>query len=556
MLFERKEIELLEGTIPKYERVKPGLISILKAHSETNLTNFLAYLFKGEDYPQLQEIFLQSFIDCINLDPHDDNFLHEMLDEGFDKIRVYPEYLTKSGKIDILIVKESSRQYERAAIIIENKLYHEFNNDLDDYFYSVCENMNVLPRNIAVVALTLKPLNHAFPNYMKSGKVLHLKLKKAIEDELGKNESIKNDRSANLLINEYLIHIEDLHLESTVYSNIKCYEFYSNNRITINSIVKKAEGMSFENFDLQNPVDKKILFELKKNIEDLVELKKNISTYASEAFNHYLTLTERKVQGPDYFRGRGLAFDAIRYKLDFQNTFNNDSQILLEVWLDGKFLADHNINIKDISFQSILNSNEIKIPDLTNLVWFKIHTDTFEIDDEILNKILREKIEHQWGKLESKLSESIATSLIFKFNNIVLIFFDNLKGFNHKIIDNGNVFQFAYSTTEAFFQYSVKYSPPDLIEIILYVENTFWEDVEIKFLPQKGFTKFTQAQSYQIPELNDEQLGGNNRNYDALLKKSYRIKSLDEVEALFENEKPVWTEVEKSLVQIIESSIS
>jgi len=553
MIFNEKEIGLLNEGIPKYERIKPGFISILKAHSETNLTNFLTYLFKGEDYPQLQEIFLQSFIDCINLDHSDDNFLNEMLDDGFKDIKVYPEYQTKFGKIDILIVKESGRKSKRIAIIIENKLYHELNNDFDDYFLSVCNDLDIFPKNIAVVALSLKPFNYAFPNYMKHGKVLHSELKEAILKELGINGSIKKNRSAQFFVNEYIKHIEDLYLERAVYSNEKCIKFYRQNRKLINSILIKAIGMSFGEFEKGGPSDKRELFDFQQKIGHLSQMKNSVNNYALESFNHYLTLTERKVQGPGYFRGRGLAFDAIRYKLDFQNYFNNEDQISLEVWLNGKFLSDRGIDIKDISFQSAFNSIGVTLTDVIDNGWFKIHTGAFDIDNKNLTNIFRDKIDIQWDELETTLSLSIAKNLNSNFNEIVISFLDDQRGFEYKIIEDGKAVQFAYTTTMAFYQYCIKYTPPDLIEIILYVENSAWEDIERVISHKKGFIKFTQAQSYQIPELKDEQLGGYNRNYDALLKKSYRIKNFDEVKNLFIGEKPIWTEVEVEITKIIEN---
>lgn len=552
MLFEKREIELLKGFIPKYERVKPGLISILKAHSETNLTNLLAYILKGEDYPLLREIFLQSLVDCIDLDPHDDNFIQEMFDDGYTDINVYSEYQTMSGRIDILIVKESNKQSERAAIIIENKLYHGLHNDFDDYCYSVCKDMNILSKNLAVVALTLKPFDFAFPNYIKSGKIIHSDLKEAVEKELGRNGSIKNERDVIFLANEYLTHIEDLYLNRALYSYEKCFKFYSDNRKTINSIVEKVKELDFDKFEIQSSTDKKILFELKRSIEYLIQLQQNVSLYASESFNHYLKLTERNVQGPEYFRGRGLTFEAIRYKLDFIDHFNSEKAIEFEVWLNCSFLADLSIDINDSIFEKTLSRLSVRLPVSMEKNWVKIHRGALEIDDEILTKILRENIDNQWGELESNLSDAIAKSFINKFNDIVFKFIKSHTGFEYNIIEDGNAVQFAYSTTEAFYQYSIKYSPPDLIEIILYVENTLWEKVENAILTENGFTKFTQIQSYQIPELHDEQLGGDNRNYDALLKKSYRIKSLAEVENLLNLEKPIWSEIEVNIKNVIE----
>ena len=554
MMFKNEEIKLLNGSIPKYERVKPSFVSILKAHSETNLTNFLAYLLKGEDFPQLQEIFLQALIDCIVLGPHDDNFLKEMLDEGYAKINVYSEYQTKFGRIDILIVKESDRQSERSAIIVENKLYHELNNDFDDYFYSVCENENILPKNVAVTVLSLKSFQRAFPNYMKTSKVLHKELKIAIEEELNKKRSLLNDKSASLLIYEYLMHIDDLYLERAIYSNEKSFEFYFNNKSVINSIVKKVEGLSFGDFESKDFPVKKMLYDLRDKIRQTSQLQKDIIRYATDSFNHYIILTERAVQGKDYFRGGGLAYAAIRYKLNFKNHFIREAQIELEVWLNGSFLSKNNITISESKFQTVLSSLSVSLPvEQSNTAWYKISTDYYEIDSSILMNILLETIESKWGAFEIILAESIQDNLIQNFNQQVTGFL-NQKGFDSKLIEDGKAVQFAWSTTERFYQYSIKLSPPDLIEIILFVENTFWKNINEKLLTQEGFIKFTEVQSYRIKELEHEGLFSESLNYDAILKKSYRIDSLDDVLPLLTIEKPIWAEVENKIVEIIGNS--
>ncbi|RZJ99948.1 MAG: hypothetical protein EOO43_25470, partial [Flavobacterium sp.] len=173
MLFNKEEINLLDEAIPVFEKIKPSLVSVLKAHSETNLSNLLAYILKGEDYPQLQELCLPVLIEKIDLGPNDSDILNDIIDDGYKNVKIYTEYPTKFGRIDILIVKEDEISWRRRALIIENKLYHNLQNDLDDYFYSVSKREDIPPGKIAVVALSLKPFNSAFPSFMKSGKITH-----------------------------------------------------------------------------------------------------------------------------------------------------------------------------------------------------------------------------------------------------------------------------------------------------------------------------------------------------------------------------------------------
>ena len=150
------------------------------------------------------------------------------------------------------------------------------------------------------------------------------------------------------------------------------------------------------------------------------------------------------------------------------------------------------------------------------------------------------------------LSESTNKGLIQQFNQLVIGFLNVQSGFASEINPADSSVNFSYSTTDTFLQYSIKHSPPDLVEIILYVENNCWEKVKKKLTTLKEFIAFDKVQSYRITEIKKEQLGGENRNYDALLKKSYRIKSLNEVVDLFNLEKPIWTSIEVKILKILD----
>lgn len=60
--------DLIPGEIPTPKPIHPSLISILRAHSEINLSNLLAYFFKGIYNPKLQDVFLTALIDSIDIE--------------------------------------------------------------------------------------------------------------------------------------------------------------------------------------------------------------------------------------------------------------------------------------------------------------------------------------------------------------------------------------------------------------------------------------------------------------------------------------------------------
>ena len=302
--------------------------------------------------------------------------------------------------------------------------------------------------------------------------------------------------------------------------------------------------------------NKKFLFEHRTKLEELIELHKDICNSANDYFIHYTKITDRNVQGKDYFRGRGLSYDVIRYKLDFQSHFINDSPIDFVVYLNDKELQEHNIDLSSPEIEEILKKLNISksIKPIKNN-WFEIYKENLEIDKTILNSILKDKIDKQWGELEDVLIVKIKDSLIDKFNQIAIAFLKD-KGLEYEIKDEIVRFiAFSNSTTDMFVRYSLKFSPPDLIEIILYVNNSSWDSISDEIKTDRGFIHFSEKQSYRIPELKSDFMVGEPHNYDALLKKSFRIKSLEELTPFLELEREKWIEKEKEIMNIIEKDL-
>ena len=116
--------KLLTLSIPKLDDVENGFLEIInKPHHENIVSNFYAYYLDKRNKTKFSSIFLDSLIELIS-QRTDKKLL-------LTNYEVKTEIKTESGKrIDIAIVDYNSNY----CIIIENKIYHQLNNDLTDYW--------------------------------------------------------------------------------------------------------------------------------------------------------------------------------------------------------------------------------------------------------------------------------------------------------------------------------------------------------------------------------------------------------------------------------------
>jgi len=114
--------------VPKIKKRAKTFLGISKQPNYENVcSNIYAFFFDIQEEHNLRDLFLKSLIQIISLKTKTGySFFYE------SRIDVETEYTTKKNKrIDILL----STQEE--AIIIENKIYHVLNNDLEDYWDSI-----------------------------------------------------------------------------------------------------------------------------------------------------------------------------------------------------------------------------------------------------------------------------------------------------------------------------------------------------------------------------------------------------------------------------------
>ncbi len=116
--------KLLTLNIPEVEEPENGFLEIIsKSHHENIISSIYAYYLDRENGSGYSSIFLNSIIELAS------NKLNRKIE--ITDYEVHTELRTKSGKrIDIAIADHKNR----TAILIENKIYHKLNNDLEDYW--------------------------------------------------------------------------------------------------------------------------------------------------------------------------------------------------------------------------------------------------------------------------------------------------------------------------------------------------------------------------------------------------------------------------------------
>lgn len=113
------------NVIPKIKKRPKTFLGIAKQpHYENVMSNIYAFYFNVDEVHGMQDLFINSLLEIIN----ESKLRDQKKVAAISDFEVSTEVSTKkNGRIDILLSSEDH------AIIIENKVYHTLNNNLEDY---------------------------------------------------------------------------------------------------------------------------------------------------------------------------------------------------------------------------------------------------------------------------------------------------------------------------------------------------------------------------------------------------------------------------------------
>lgn len=180
-------------------------------HSENTWSNIYAYFLDEKESGTISLTFIRSL----------ENIIFQKTGKmiRLSKCRVSREVKTiKGNRIDLLIHASDH------SIIIENKVYHNLVNDLDDYWLSVDGNDDCKTG----IVLTLSNILTNNPHYIN---ITHLEWMLEVERKLAESEQKMNIRTS-LLLKDFINNIKQVSNKM----NENNLRFYLKNRVQINSI--------------------------------------------------------------------------------------------------------------------------------------------------------------------------------------------------------------------------------------------------------------------------------------------------------------------------------
>lgn len=343
---------LNQNIIPKIKKRPKTFLGIAKQpHYENVMSNIYAFYFNISEVHGMHDLFINSLLELIN----ETKFGAQKKVNEITDFNVNTEVSTKkNGRIDILLYSNDH------AIIIENKVYHTLNNDLEDYWSSTKVTDNLEENKIGIV-LTLNKLNVTHPHFIN---ITHLEFQKRIIQNLGNYLMEAKDK--------YVVFLKDFYQNTLNMSksemDSKELKFYFDNQAKIlevknfhfavrehiynqveqacelvneelNLLTSKGEGnkrlrfyLSPKNKNLMITVFFEQLLTVEKRLVLIVEMKndllKNKERYKTISFSE----REESLIKPDFYENKNTSwchFAVNHYVLD-ENQVVNLSQFIVE----------------------------------------------------------------------------------------------------------------------------------------------------------------------------------------------------------------------------------
>lgn len=207
-----------EVEIPKVKKRPKTFLGIAKMpHYENVISNIYAFYFQPEEVHGMRDLFISSLLDLVK--QSEIGATKDFSD--FITFDVATEHVTKKrGRIDILLSNDTH------AIIIENKIYHTLNNDLNDYWDSI--HLSSDDKKVGVV-LTLKKTPTKNSNYIN---ITHLEFMQAVMKNLGHFMLDAREK--------YIVYLKDLYQNIVNMSKsnleVKDLKFYFSNQKQIHEV--------------------------------------------------------------------------------------------------------------------------------------------------------------------------------------------------------------------------------------------------------------------------------------------------------------------------------
>lgn len=254
MDLESLQLFLNENSIPEIKSKPKTFLGIARQpHYENVMSNIYAFFFDVDEEHGFGDLFISSFLQLINakVGPEKKTFT---MSSGFTPRLEYGT--KKGGRIDLLLYGGDE------AVIIENKVYHTLNNDLEDYWGTILSEGKYARENMRGIVLSMYPISNI--NHPEFVNITHLDFLQAVKDNLDIYQMKANEK--------YIVFLNDFYQNtlnlSNAYMEKENIGFYLDHMIQINQAVIlkqeikefainkiEAAGHALEDVDMRPPRD-------------------------------------------------------------------------------------------------------------------------------------------------------------------------------------------------------------------------------------------------------------------------------------------------------------
>ena len=340
------------NVIPKIKKRPKTFLGIAKQpHYENVMSNIYAFYFNVDEVHGMEDLFINSLLEIVK-----ESKLGTLkkVAEITDFEVVTEVYTKKNGRIDILLSSDDH------AIIIENKVYHTLNNNLEDYWNSTKVTDNKEENKIGIV-LSLNKLNVTHGHFIN---ITHVELLKRVIQNMGNYLMAAKDKYVVFLKDFYhntlnmsksemdskelkfyfdnqtkILEVKDFYfaVRNHIYNQVEAIV----NLIDEDLILVKSKGESNKRLRFfLSPRNKNLMFTVffeklltpERGLVLIVELKnellRNKEQYKTIAF----TAEEESTIKPVFFTDKNpnwCHFAVVRYQLN-ENEVSNLSQFIVE----------------------------------------------------------------------------------------------------------------------------------------------------------------------------------------------------------------------------------
>jgi len=346
-------------TIKKHPKTFLGISE--QPHYENVWSNIYAFYFRDYEEHGFKNLFIKSLIDIYNEETQNKFQLSSNLEANTE----VPT--NQNGRIDILLSNSED------AIIIENKVYHHLNNNLDDYWETINQ------KNKIGIILSLKKIPKNYIINQSFISITHLELMQRVMLNLYLYISEANDK--------YIIFLKDFYqniLNITKPMDENIIDFFYKNRSEIKLIT-----------DIKNNFVSYVVSEVENaglNVNEELTLYKN----RNDQFKHFLC--------PD--------FNNLMITVVFTDLFNENGGIHLIVEVQNELLNYKNelLTIEFNEFEKEILKQDFYIQK-GNHAHFAVEyvkvskDDIYNLRDLISDKINKSQILSIYRKVKDRFSE-------------------------------------------------------------------------------------------------------------------------------------------------------